>query len=150
MEPMSKVTTIKGNLFDAPKGSIIIHACNTKGVWGSGIAKSFAVKYNGAYNVYRAACLSKGSALLGTCLLIPTHNHVVACLFTSKSYGHFVDKPAMILNSTETALADLIKQNVGNLPLHTCKINSGLFNVPWRDTKALLKATGQDFVVYDF
>jgi ADP-ribose 1''-phosphate phosphatase len=147
---VGKVTTIKGNLFDAPKGSIIIHACNTKGVWGSGIAKSFAVKFNGAYNVYRAECLAKGSSLLGTCLLIPAGSHTIACLFTSKSYGQFVDKPAMILKSTETALADLIKQNVGNSPLHTCKINSGLFNVPWRDTKALLKATGQDFVVYDY
>ena len=147
---MSKITTIKGNLFDAPKGSIIIHACNCRGVWGSGIAKEFAKRFPNAYNVYRAKCFTEGDTLLGTCLLIKSGAYTVACLFTSKNYGQFVDKPAKILESTESAIAHLIKQNVDGKPLHTCKINSGLFNVPWNDTKALLEATASEFTVYDF
>jgi ADP-ribose 1''-phosphate phosphatase len=147
---MGKVTTIKGNLFDAPKGSIIIHACNTKGVWGSGIAKAFASKFPNARDVYAKACQEKGASLLGTCLLIPAGDYIIGCLFTSKNYGQFVDKPAKILESTESAIKDLIKQNVDKRPLHTCKINSGLFRVPWNDTKALLKASDSDFVVYDY
>lgn len=147
---MSKITTIKGNLFDAPKGSIIIHAVNTKGVWGAGIAKEFAKRFPKARDVYALACQEKGHTLLGTCLLIPAGDFTLGCLFTSKGYGQFVDPPAKILKATETALADLIKQNTDGKPLHTCKINSGLFNVPWDDTKALLKATGIEFTVYDF
>lgn len=147
---MSKITTIKGNLFDAPKGSILIHACNTKGVWGSGIAKAFASKFPKARDVYVQLCQEKSASLLGTCLLIPAGDYTIGCLFTSKNYGQFVDKPAKILESTETAIADLIAQNVDKKPMHTCKINSGLFNVPWADTKALLKQTGEEFTVYDF
>jgi ADP-ribose 1''-phosphate phosphatase len=147
---MGKVTTIKGDLFDAPKGSIIIHACNTKGVWGSGIAKAFAQRFPKARDIYAQACQEKGASLLGTCLLIPAGDYTIACLFTSKNYGQFVDKPAKILESTESAIADLIKQNVERKSLHTCKINSGLFRVPWNDTKAILKATDSEFTVYDY
>jgi len=53
---MSKVVTIKASLFTAPEGSIIIHACNTKGVWGSGIAAAFAKIFPDARNVYAKAC----------------------------------------------------------------------------------------------
>lgn len=147
---MGKVTTIKGNLFDAPEGSIIIHACNTKGVWGSGIAKAFAQKFPKARDIYARVCEMKGASLIGTCLLIPAGSHTIACLFTSKSYGQYVDPPARILKATETAIADLIRQNVDGKSLHTCKINSGLFRVPWPQTKAILRATDVEFVVYDY
>lgn len=147
---MAKVTTIKGNLFDAPKGSIIIHACNTKGVWGSGIAKAFAHKFPKARDIYAQVCQEKGASLIGTCLLIPAGDYVIGCLFTSKSYGQFVDPPAKILKATETAVADLIRQNVDGKPLHACKFNAGLFRVPWPKTKAILKATDSEFVIYDF
>lgn len=147
---MSKITTIKGNLFDAPKGSILIHACNCKGVWGSGIAKQFAKRFPKAYEVYAQECKDKGSSLLGKCLLIPTGSYVVGCLFTSKNYGQFVDKPDNILIATRLAIAHMILQNEQDLPFHTCKINSGLFNVPWKDTKKILKETEKDFVIYDF
>ncbi len=140
--------TIKADLFTAPKGSILIHACNCRGVWGSGIAKEFAKRFPNAYNVYRAKCVTEGNTLLGKCLLIPSGGYTVACLFTSKNYGQFVDSPAKILESTKTAVEDLIKQNVDNKPLNICKINSGLFRVPWNDTKQILKASGAEFTVY--
>lgn len=146
---MGKVTTFKGNLFDAPKGSIIIHACNTKGMWGSGIAKEFAKRFPVAYQAYRNECLSKGASLIGTCLLIPTKNYTIGCLFTSKNYGQFVDSPDKILKATKTAVEDLILQNKDKNPMHMCKINSGLFKVPWQDTKKILKETGEDFVIYE-
>lgn len=147
---MSNVTTIKGNLFDAPKGSIIIHACNTKGMWGSGIAAQFAKRFPKARDIYSQVCKEKGASLLGTCLLIPAGDYVIGCLFTSKNYGQFVDKPDSILKATELAVADLIKQNVDNKPLHICKINSVLFKVPWNDSKAILKKTGVPFTVWDY
>lgn len=147
---MSKITTIKGNLFDAPKGSIIIHACNTKGVWGSGIAKEFAKRFPKARELYTQHCMEHGSSLLGTALLIPAGDYVIGCLFTSKNYGQFVDKPGKILESTDFAMAHLIAQNTDNKELHMCKINSGLFNVPWTETKKLLKKFDTPIVVYDY
>ena len=147
---MGNVTTVKDNLFNAPKGSIIIHACNTKGVWGSGIAKEFAKRFPKAYEMYNIKCQVDGSSLLGKCVLIPAGDYVIGCLFTSKNYGQFVDKPAKILESTKLAVEDLIIKNVDKKPMHICKINSGLFRVPWNDTKKILKDANADFVVYDY
>jgi ADP-ribose 1''-phosphate phosphatase len=148
---MGKVTTIKGNLFDAPKGTIIAHACNTKGVWGSGIAKEFAKRFPVAAAIYRKHCLEHGSSLLGSCLLIPAGDYTIACLFTSKNFGAYVDSPDSILTNTFSAVMDMILQNGGEKEIHMCKINSGLFNVPWKDTKKLLKSIeSSDFTVYDY
>ena len=147
---MGKVTTIKGDLFNAPKGSIIIHACNTQGAWGAGIAKDFAKRFPKARDLYSWYCKEYGPSLLGTCLLLPAGDHTIGCLFTSKSFGRFVDKPDRILASTKLAITDLIRQYVLKKPLHTCKINSGMFGVPWSDTKDILKESEADFVVYDF
>jgi ADP-ribose 1''-phosphate phosphatase len=150
---MGKVTTIKGSLFDAPKGSIIIHACNTKGVWGSGIAAAFAKMFPYARSEYATICRERGASLIGTCLLIPTMErggYIVGCLFTSKNYGRHVDTPDKILKATKTAIDDLIKQNIEKRPMHMCKINSGLFRVPWGDTKKILKDSGVEFTVYDY
>lgn len=147
---MSKITTIKGDLFDAPKGSIIIHACNTKGVWGSGIAKEFAKRFPKARDIYAQACQEKGASLIGTCLLIPAGDFVIGCLFTSKGFGNYVDSPTKILAQTETAVADLLAQNTDNREMHMCKINSGLFRVDWNDTKKVLKSFDVPFTVYDF
>jgi ADP-ribose 1''-phosphate phosphatase len=147
---VSNVTTIKGSLFSAPHGSIIIHACNTKGVWGSGIAKAFAKLFPRQRDIYSAVCQANGSKLLGTCLLIPAGKYTIGCLFTSKSFGQYVDSPDRILKATKTAIDDLIAQNVDKKPMHMCKINSGLFRVPWKDTKAILKESGESFTVYDY
>lgn len=147
---MGKVTIVKGDLFSAPEDSILIHACNCKGVWGSGIAKTFAQKFPKARDVYAQECYRRGSALLGTCLLIPATNYTIGCLFTSKSYGQYVDSPDKILLNTKKAIADLIKKNVNNKPLSSCKINSGLFKVPWEDTEALMVASGANFTIYEF
>ncbi len=147
---MGKITTVKGDLFTAPKGSMLIHAVNCKGVWGSGIAKQFAKRFPDVYEVYHQTCVEKGDGLLGTCLLIETHGYTIACLFTSKNYGQDVDKPVKILESTKLAISDLIKQNKDHKPLHSCKINSGLFKVPWNETKAILKESEADFTVYNF
>lgn len=143
------IKTIKGSLFNAPKNSIIIHACNTKGVWGTGIAKQFAEKYPNAYQIYRETCQEKGSKLIGTCLLIQTDKHIIACLFTSIGYGEFKDTPEQILKNTKSAVEDLIKQNISGLKLYSCKINSGRFAVPWDDTKRILEESGVDIIVYE-
>ncbi|CAG8908629.1 unnamed protein product [Penicillium egyptiacum] len=46
-----------GDLFDAPNGAALIHACNCQGVWGAGIARAFRERYPAAYKIYRNHCL---------------------------------------------------------------------------------------------
>ncbi|KAJ5493681.1 hypothetical protein N7463_009768 [Penicillium fimorum] len=46
-----------GDMFDAPNGAALIHACNCQGVWGAGIARAFHERYPAAYEIYRNHCL---------------------------------------------------------------------------------------------
>jgi ADP-ribose 1''-phosphate phosphatase len=105
------VTVHEGDLFaSAPQRCILVHACNTLGSWGSGIAAAFKTHYPEAYQVYNETCIEKGDDLLGTCLLIPTGERDIACLFTSRRFGRAVDPPKMILQSTRSAVEDLQRQ----------------------------------------
>ncbi|KAJ0425845.1 hypothetical protein BJY00DRAFT_160786 [Aspergillus carlsbadensis] len=138
MSTPSKVKEIVGDLFTAPEGAALIHACNCKGSWGGGIALSFKKKYPAAFRVYRSFCddflknphyltttpPSSGEVQVrlpeGHTLIIPPQpedyennsgqKHWIICLFTSYGYGKSVSSPAAILRNTETALADLKTQ----------------------------------------
>lgn len=147
---MSNITYIKGDLFSAAKGSILIHAVNCLGLWGGGIARQFALKFPKAYETYRKHCREKGIKLLGACLLTQDGDYTIACLFTSKGYGKYIDSPDNILKATKSAINELILFNPDDYKYHACKINSGLFRVPWEKSEAILKATGRKFTVYEY
>lgn len=135
----------KKSLFSADKGTVLVHAVNGQGVWGSGIAKEFKEMYPEDYKDYAKDCKFS----IATTIL--TRNKI-GCLVTSWSYGKDVDKPGTIIVNTVGALRDLIRQ----LPLTTKyvsnKFNSGLFNVPWETTEAILnhfvEAYNLDWTVY--
>ncbi len=146
---MSKVEIISGDLFSAEKGSVLAHACNAQGVWGSGIAKIFADKFPEARKVYTEHCRSSGRDVLGTCLIIPAGDYKIACLFTSENFGDDKDAPKLILERTRSAVADLLRQTSATDRIAMCKINSGLFAVPWDKTKAVLDEFCRAMIVYD-
>jgi len=152
-----------GDIFSAPKNTLIIHACNCQGSWGGGIALAFKKHYPRAFKVYAAQCkASSASELLGTALLIaPTKDtlnkgsgssskdtHFIGCLFTSNYFGKRKDSPSKILSATGPSMEDLMQQvkdwnsshadaeKIGEVRM--CKINSGLFAVPWRKTVDVL------------
>ncbi|KAL4766491.1 uncharacterized protein BDW70DRAFT_126080 [Aspergillus foveolatus] len=52
----SKIIEVEGDLFDAPDGTALIHACNCLGSWGAGIAGAFRKKYPAAYEIYESHC----------------------------------------------------------------------------------------------
>ena len=147
-----KVDEKVGDIFEAPDNSILIHACNCEGSWGAGIAAAFKKNYPMAFKLYKAHCDESSAAKLrGTALLIEpcedkdSHQHFVGCLFTSGGKGKTKDKPDTILERTGPAMRDLLRQ-IGDLPsdlgiaeVRMCKINSGLFKVPWNDSKAALE-----------
>ncbi|KAK0503641.1 hypothetical protein EDD18DRAFT_1344490 [Armillaria luteobubalina] len=144
-----KLTYIKKDIFSAPENSILVHACNTKGSWGAGIALAFRERYPEAFTVYNQHCKEQGPATLGTCLLIPGERHDIACLFTLEAYGRQKDSLEQILDATRTAMGDLMRQNTEGKKIHACRINSGKFGVPWVDTERILEELGVEMTIYD-
>ncbi|OCK84060.1 hypothetical protein K432DRAFT_274495, partial [Lepidopterella palustris CBS 459.81] len=137
-----------GDIFAAPAQTLFIHACNTQGSWGAGIAAAFKDRYPRAYQAYHSHCLSK-HVRTGTALLIPPcetdpsrPKHWVGCLFTSARYGRRKDGPEEILANTGPAVRDLLRQvgeGRGVVGARVCKINSGKFGVPWSRTLRVLE-----------
>ncbi|KAL8785622.1 MAG: hypothetical protein Q9213_003276 [Squamulea squamosa] len=212
---MAVITERVGDIFESPANSILIHACNTKGSWGAGVAAAFKKYSPSAFHLQKHHCTTPPSpstttlaahqkSLVGTCLLIspfptiktstgkflpalskPTAQQQekkfwIACLFTSSGYGKNVDSPSAILRSTEDAVRDLRRQiegygeqrrseiegrngevdedgkegeekekeveyEMGNC--YSVRINSGLFGVPWEETKKVLEKGSVDMVV---
>lgn len=145
------ITYQKGSLFDAPKDSLIAHACNCRGRWGSGIAKEFAARYPRSYAQYQTFCNSNGDSALGKSLVCTLENgHQVVCLFTSRGYGDDVDPPANILKSTKDAVEHLSYSYPDVLgTINMPKINSGLFRVPWDQTAEVLRWGNFDYMVWE-
>lgn len=135
----------KGSLFDAPRDSILVHAVNCQGVWGSGIAKEFANRFPESYLAYKKFCqipnFNAGQALV----LGRENEYRVGCLVTSFNYGQQKDSKETILENTKNALLDIFgvtgKLNcwIGeDEEIHSCKFNSGLFGVPWNESEKVL------------
>jgi ADP-ribose 1''-phosphate phosphatase len=75
--------------------------------------------------------------------------HFIGCLFTSRHYGRRRDSPSRILSATAPAMVDLLRKvrewnaecEAGEeiREVRMCKINSGLFAVPWAKTRRVLE-----------
>ena len=153
----------QADLFAAPPHTLLIHACNTQGHWGAGIALAFKRHYPFAFKEYAAHCTThkqpkpKQHSLTGTALLIsPASNtddkdrRFVGCLFTSAGYGRRKDSKAAILANTKAAMTDLMgkvgewneRKEEGERieEVWMCRINAGLFNVAWEETRAVLES----------
>jgi ADP-ribose 1''-phosphate phosphatase len=141
------ITYKRMSLFDAPPGSYLVHACNTAGVWGSGIAAEFKRRYPHAFAVYERSCQGNSSFALGKSWSIWDREHVVTCLLTSQGYGRWKSPKEDILRYTEMALNSFmqyvtegtLRSDNRRMPIYSNKFNSGLFGVPWEETEAILK-----------
>lgn len=132
----------KGDLFSAPTGTILAHACNCKGVWGSGIAVEFKKRFPEAFRQYADDCGRYGDSLAGKTRVYREKSYDIACLFTSRGYGEHRDDPFKILEFTKTAMDELIVYaRVAGREIDMPKINSGRFAVPWEQTEKLLNGT---------
>jgi len=142
----------QGDLFNVmtldeyDENTVLLHACNCMGVWGSGIAVEFRRRFPDAEREYRQICqkntvhslkldvYGKGIVLTGN----------VGCLFTSRSYGKDKDDIASIVSATYDAVLDMDSRLDRKVKVHSPKINAGLFGVPWQETKDVLdKALAQ-------
>lgn len=143
------ITHKKMSLFDAPQGSVIVHACNSQGVWGSGIAKPFKEKYPKSFDDYYRFCTAfnrdKGTACGRAGIsLLTNETHKVGWIVTSHNYGDKKDTPEVIKINTALALDDLCKALYRSsspeekVTVYSNKFNSGLFAVPWHDSEFIL------------
>jgi ADP-ribose 1''-phosphate phosphatase len=137
----------KMSIFDAPQGSLLVHACNCKGVWGSGIAKEFADRYPEAFLKYKKYTSGYDhNQIIGTFFLhdfIPNQFHKVGCLFTSVGYGRYKSPEKDILEYTESAIKDCLEYmsylcSAMQPIIYSNKFNSGLFGIPWEKTELIL------------
>ncbi|ORY16902.1 hypothetical protein BCR34DRAFT_454008, partial [Clohesyomyces aquaticus] len=147
-----------GDIFSAPPNTLLIHACNTQGSWGAGIAAAFRQRYPSAYRHYRSHCLSHHNPSTnpvprGSFLLIPpcetnprAPKHWIGCLFTSANYGRAKDAPDVILGNTGPSVRGLLEEvgrkesegvEIGEVRM--CKINSARFGVEWSRTVGVLE-----------
>lgn len=134
----------QGDLFFATN-CFLLHACNCRRNWGSGVAAQFARLFPGAYRQHQIIPANKP----GEFQFLPTPEGVdgIICLFTSDGYGRHVDSPATIVKNTEKALNVLegffALREIGTIKIASPKINAGLFNVPWEQTAGLI----EDFLI---
>src|SRR5579863_9430435 len=123
----------KGSLFNSPQGSILVHAVNAQGIWGSGIAKEFADRFPESYEIYKTICKIGGFETGQAFVLSRENEYRVGCLVTSNNYGQLRDPKDIILKNTQKALLDILGAT-GKLncwigtdeEIHSCKFNSGL------------------------
>lgn len=138
---MGSIIIKKMDLFDAPKGSVLVHACNAQGVWGSGIAKTFREKFPEAFEKYHNYCKTIGG--IGTGPVISENGYHIGCLITSSGYAGTLDEKDVILVNTVLALNQLCANehwaHFSKREIFSNKFNSGLFRVPWRETERILK-----------
>ncbi len=132
-----------GDLFSAPGNSVLVHSCNAKGVWGSGVAKEFKHRFPGAFEQYNEYCVNNDD-IVGTSKLTVDNERKIGCLITSDGFGKFVDSPNKILNATSKAFKMLLEQLEASDEIHMPLINSGLFNVRWKLTEKVLIETLQE------
>ena len=147
-----QLTYHKGDMFaNVLQGCVLIHACNTQGHWGAGIAKAFKQQYPKAYADHHKFCAkdhTKSSPVpTGTAQLLAPRDgdkqHWIGCVFTSAKYGKSKDKPDQIIRNTTKSmqmLLELISQVDDEITeIRMCKINSGKFGVPWEETEEVIK-----------
>lgn len=127
------------SLFDAPEGSILVHACNAEGIWGSGIAAEMKERYPEQYEFYKVHAHNLGSSVFDG---ISQEKHNICNLITSSLDSKHPDSIEDILINTATSLSDFLdhyREFDGETKIYSNKFNSGIFNVPWEKTEFILK-----------
>ena len=132
------------SLFDAEPGSILVHACNAEGIWGSGIAAQIKKRYPKAYERYSIHCSDIGPSILGfsTQANILNDKHQICNMITSSIDSKGPDDIETILINTTLALDHFLNRYTSRYvgtPIYSNKFNSGIFNVPWERTEKVLK-----------
>ena len=147
-----KYQEIKGNLFDAPQNSYLVHCISADFALGAGIATEFnkrfderrllKEKYPKFPIIYQKLC---ATGQTGTCIV----EGKVCNLVTKEKYWH---KPTM--QSMKDALRILKKKVPNDAMLSMPMIGAGLDRLSWENVEKAIKDTFKDtnvtIIVYHF
>ncbi|MBD8839372.1 macro domain-containing protein [Paenibacillus sp. CFBP 13594] len=143
------IKVVDGNLLNAAE-SIIGHQTNTKGVWGSGIAKVIKQKYPEAYPLYRLACHEYSDKLLGLCWTTKVNEkRVVANLFGQTTYGRNKNIVHTDYDALRSALESLKlrAKKFGHSVALPYNIGCGLANGDWKVVYGIIGEVFSDYEV---
>lgn len=138
-----KIEYRKGDLFQTDIKHIL-HGCNSKGVMGSGVAKTVRSLYPEAYERYTLWC-SKGFRL-GTSLLVPSNDKVIINAVTQQNYGKVSEQtgPNPVRYVSYDAIADIFAQLEQTIPETTIampKIGAALGGGDWYVISAIIESS---------
>lgn len=116
---MNKILYIKGNLLTNNE-PVIIHGCNNKGGFGSGVAGAIRKMYPNCYTTYRTA-FEAGKLTMGGIIVHEEPTCVILNAITQPAYGYdgkqYVDydsiKAAMILADEMTTSGRIAMPKIG-------------------------------------
>jgi len=127
----------QGNLLDVTQG-VIIHGCNSKGVFGSGVALAVRNKYPQAYRSYQYQ-YNKQRLKLGYidwCRI--AHRLWIANAVTQQNYGR-EKKQYVDYNAITTVFTEAIEvANTNGFNLNFPKIGAGLGGGDWNTVEQLI------------
>lgn len=138
----------KKSLFDVPKGSYLVHAANTEGYWGKGIAAEFKKRFPESFQEYTVHCKVNENIIGSYFGCSKEKDYKIVNLFTSSIDSRKPnDKEEILVNTTLALDAFLFDNKDKNLNIYSNKFNSGLFNVPWHKTEEILKVLSNRYNV---
>lgn len=143
------IKVINGDLLDATE-DIIGHQTNTKGVWGSGIAKAIKDRYPEAYLQYQLSCHEYGDKLLGLCWMTKVDEaRVVANLFGQTTFGRNKNVVYTDYNALRSALQSLKirAKKFGYSVALPYNIGCGLANGDWNVVYGIIEEVFRDYEV---
>ncbi len=141
----------------------IVHACNCKGNWGAGFARSLKNYFPEAYDTHRRnyECgrnrLTPEHSLGQYEILFQKDQPSIINLFVSYQFGSRKCHRNDIVKHTRESLesfASMLRNthNFRSVKIVSPKFNAGLFMVPWKETEEIIKEVfdGMDvtWVVY--
>lgn len=138
---MGRIEYRKGDMLaDPTPGVLLLHACNSQGVWGRGIAAQFKTKYPRAFEAYNRHCIQNNKDLAGRVFAVGDGSgNPIICAFTSNDYAAGLSSPEVITENTKSCLAQMRSLIKNGAEIWSPKINSGLFKTPWENTEALIE-----------
>ena len=136
------ITYKKMSIFDAPKYTSILHACNSEGKWDTGVAAQIKEKYP---EVFEDAISHLKYYNTGFNISYTNDGYAFINLITSSKNSQEPDCPFVILINTCIGLTHLLVTDqtpcnyLDRSTIYMPKINSGGFKVPWIDTERVLQ-----------
>lgn len=141
------IEIVYGDIFK-DEASILVHGCNSRGVFNAGFARQVAEKYPKAKEAYLEA-YKNGDVTLGGYIAVKVDNKIIVNAITQENYGNPKNGPYVDYG----AFRNVIKAVLTNFPndvITMPKIGAGLAGGNWKILQQILleESVGRTIKVY--